>query len=151
MTRREFERALDEEFGDVGQAVAHAHDRQVTQQIRNRETEDGRALEMAHGVEHALLIGRIHPGQAMLELECERRAIRRLLEQAIVEEFVDQQRMRGDLVHQQVAMRRQRDESSARSRVMAQQREIRRAPPDRLEHAQYPPQHRARPRRARSR
>ncbi len=64
--------------------------------------------------------------------------VRGLLEQALVDQLIEQQRMRRDLIDQEIAVRGEPDQPRTRPGVVQQQREVGRARADRLQHAQQP-------------
>jgi hypothetical protein len=61
---REPERLLDDQLRDVREAVAHLHHRQSPGEVRHRDAEHGRPLELAQQVDLALRIRRVAAGHA---------------------------------------------------------------------------------------
>ena len=100
----ELQRSLQDQLGQVGQAVADLHDRQAGKQVRDRETKERRALKLPQPLDQLLLVVRIDAGHALRQIGRERSAIRRMLEDARIDQLIEQQRMRGDLIGQKIAV-----------------------------------------------
>ena len=98
-------RLLDDDLGDLGQIVADAHQRNPAGQIGHRHAEDGRALELPQHLDLALglVVGQVREPRRHLGLEFGAR--RRQSARGVVQQFVEQQRMRGDLRGQEFPQR----------------------------------------------
>ena len=134
---RQVERFLHEQFGQVRQAVAHLHQRQAAREVRNGDAEHRCALELPQGFD--LFLGIVdravrHP---IVQLDGQFGPRRRRVEQPLIEQFVEQQRERRDLVGQELRMRAQLEQPFARHCVFVEQREVHRATADTLDHVQH--------------
>ena len=129
-------RTLDDELGDVGEAVAHLHERQRAGEVGDRHTEQRRALELPQRLDLLLRIVLAQLLQARLEIARELGAIGQLRQQPLVDQLIEQQRMGGDLLRRGSPRAGTARTSRARAaRVLLQQRKIGRALADRLDDA----------------
>ena len=146
MAPGERKRLLEDQLGDVGQAVTDLHQRQASRQVQHRDPEHRGPAEVAQCVDAQFLVG---PGvlQARREFLGELRPIGQRLEDARVEQFVEQERMCGDLPCQVVAHAAGLHQPLERLGVLVEEREIGGTPADRLDDAHEPREHgQARPR-----
>ena len=141
---RQRQRFLHDQLGDVGEPIADLHQRQAADQIGDRDPKQGRALELAQHLDLSLRLLVLHVLATQRQILRELRARRRLLDQALVDQLIEQQRMRGDLVGEKLALLAQRDQPAQRRRVLVQQREIDGAAADHLEDFQDARQRRRR-------
>ncbi len=124
---------LHDQFGDVRETVADLHQRQPADQVRHCDPEQGRALELAQQLDLPLRLFVLHVLPAHRQLVRELRSRGRFLDEAFVDELVEQQRLGGNLICQELALLAQRDEPAHRRRAFVEQREIDRAPADALQ------------------
>ena len=95
--------ALDDQFRDIGQPVAHRHQRQASREVRERHREHGDLLELSQGFDLPLRIVRRQPLRTRGEFTGKSRARGRLLERFRIDQFVEQQRKIRDLARQETA------------------------------------------------
>ena len=138
----ELHRALDDELGDVGEAVAHLHERQQAGEVGHRDAKQRGALELAQRLDLLLGVVLAQLLHALGELAREVGARRQPREQPLVDQLIEQQRVRGDLRGEKITVTAQLDQARARRGVLAQQREVGRALAGRLDDGEHPPQHR---------
>ncbi len=137
----ELDRMVDDDFGDFGEPVAHPHDGQSAGQVRDGDAEDRGPLKLAQGLDLALRILVVQLLEARAHFGLEIGAVGQLREQSLIDELVQQQRVRGNLPCQKVPVAADFDEPPARGGVLLQQRKVSRALADRLDDTQQPPQH----------
>src|SRR5690606_26920255 len=87
------QREIDDELGRVRQAIADFHDRQRTQAVRDGDAEDRRALEYAYRFDRRLAVAAVDVAQHAREQGLELLARGRRIEDAGVEQLVEQQRV----------------------------------------------------------
>src|SRR6185437_3436307 len=100
---------------------------QPSGEIRDRDREDGGALEVAERLDlplGILILQLLHGG---LQLARQRLASRQRRQQPLVDQLIEQKRVGGDLPDQELAVAADLDEPRARRLTLAQQREVRRA------------------------
>ena len=134
--------ARDDELGDIGEPVAHLHQRQHARQIRHRHAKHRRTLELAQGLDLLLRILLAQLFHAGIKIAREGGPLGQLRQQPLVNELIQQQRVGGDLGGEKIPVAAQLHQARARRAVLAQQREVRRALPDRLDDREHPAQHR---------
>ena len=133
----EIERLLHDQLGDVGEAVADLHDRQPTAQVRHRDAEHGRALELSQQLHLVLGVLGSGAGHPAAKLRREFLARRDRIDQPRVEQLVEQQRKGRDLLGQETGLRAEIDQPRERERVLVEQREIHGPAADALQHVQH--------------
>src|SRR6185437_966061 len=134
--------ALDDELGEVGESVAHLHERQHARDVGDRHPEQGGALELAQRLHLLLRIVLAQLLETLLELGGAAGAGRQLRQQPLVDQLIEQQRIRGDLRRQELAVPAHLHESGARRSVLLQQRKVRRALARGLDDGEHAPQYR---------
>ena len=133
----EIERLLRQQFGQVRQPVADLHQRQAASEVRDGDAEHRRALELPQGLDLFLGIVGGAVRHAIAQLDGQFGTRRRRVEQPLVEQFVEQQRKRRDLVRQELRMRAELEQPFARHRVLVEQREVNGAAADAFDHVQH--------------
>ena len=123
------QRIVEHELGRIRQPIADFHQRQRPQAIGHRDAKDRRALKHANRVEHRFGVAFAHAERQPLEQRGELRARRRRIEDAVVEQLVEQQRLLGDLPREPRAARDERQQPIESGRILVEQREIGAAPP----------------------
>ena len=129
---------MDDEFGDVGQPVAHRHQRQAAREVGESHREYRDLLELPQGFDLPLRIVRRQPLGAGGEFAGKSSARRHLVERFGIDQFVEQQRKIRDLSRQEPADGADLDQPIEGRRLLLEQRQIGRAGADRIEHAQHP-------------
>src|ERR1700729_3571127 len=94
------QRLLDDQLGDVGEPVAHLHQRQDASEVRHRHAEQGGALELPQRLDLLLRAGQLF--EARTELARHVAARRQLRQQALIDQLIEQQRVCGDLRGEEV-------------------------------------------------
>ena len=122
-------RALDDEFGDIRQTVAHLHQRQPTREVGHRDAKQRDALEMTQHLDLPLGVIFQQLLQRQLQIPLQALASRQLGEQPLIEQLIQQQRMGCDLIRQELTARAQLDQPGSRHSAFLQQREIHRRCP----------------------
>ena len=119
-----------DQLGGVGEPVADLHQRQVGRPVGHRDPEHGAALEGPHDLELGLqVVGHAQadrPLQRFLQFAAGGGGV----EDALVEQFVQQQGMLFHQRHQELAAFRQRQQARQRAGILADQREVGAAPAD---------------------
>ena len=133
----EIQRLLNDQLGDVGEPVADLHDRQPAAQVGHRDAEDRRALELSQELHLVLGILGSGAGHPAAKLRGELLARRDRIDQTLVEQLIEQQRKRGDLLRQETGLRAEIDQPRERERVLVEQREVDRPAADPLQHVQH--------------
>ncbi len=123
---------FDNQLGHFGQAIADAHDRQPTCQVRHRHPEDCRSLELSQRFDLMLGVVLLNVAHSQLELFRKRRTIGQLRQQPRVDELIQEHRVRGDLTREEIPVPTQLDQSGSRRTILVQQRKIRGPLPDRF-------------------
>ena len=85
-------------------------------EIGDRDAKRGRALKLTQDIDLPLGILALHRDAARREVLRELLAARRLLDEALVDQLVQQQRLRGDLVGKELALRTQLHQAPQRCR-----------------------------------
>ena len=135
------QRLLDDELGDVGQTIRDMHHGQASGDLGDRHPEHRRILELGQGLDRLFGVVLRHSRKAVFEVGGELGTVRRLDERTLIEQLIEQQRMRGELCDQKIAAATDRHETLPRCGVFIEQCEIGRAPADRFDDAQHAPRH----------
>ena len=118
-----------DQLRNVRETIAHLHHGQPARQIGHRYAKHGGPLELPQQVDLPFGIRRVGTGHPCAQVVLQLAARRRGLEQPLVEQFVEQQRKRRDLVGEKLRLGTQLDQALARDLVLVEQREINGAPP----------------------
>ena len=96
---------LDDDLGDLREVVAHAHQRNLSGEIGHGHAENRRALELPQHfhLPLGLVLGQVREPRASLRPRARRAAP--AARRSFVQQFVEQQRMRGDLRREELAAR----------------------------------------------
>src|SRR5579885_487948 len=81
LTPGELHGARDDELGDLGQAIADSHHRQAARQVRHRNPENGRPLEMAQCLDLTFRLVLVNLLHRPLQLTGERLAVQEVRQQ----------------------------------------------------------------------
>jgi hypothetical protein len=133
----ELHRLLDDDLGDFGQVVADPHQWNAPGQVGHRHAEDRGALELPQHFHLALRLLFFEIRKARSDFRLEHLARGRQTARAVVEQLIEQQRVRGNLRSQEFAYLCQVHQPASYRRVFVQQREVRRALAGRLEDPQH--------------
>src|SRR5882762_8531360 len=137
----ELDRTLHDELGDVREPVADTHQRQPAGEIRDGHPKDGGTLELAQRLDLVLGVVIMKLLHTQLELRGEARAIGQFRQQPLVNQLIEKQRMRCDLLRKEITVAAKLDQTRARRGVLVQEREIRGALPDRFDDVEDPAQY----------
>jgi hypothetical protein len=129
--------ALNDQFGDVGEPVADAHQRQPAGKIGQRHREHRDLLELPQCLHLTLRIVCRHALGARRQLHDESLPRWQFIERLGVDQFIQQQRKVGDLPRQKTADRAYLDQAVQRRRLLLEQSQVRGAGADRLQHPQH--------------
>ena len=135
---RHAERIVEHELGGVRQPVTDLHDRQRAEAIRDRDAKHRRTLEHADCFERGLGVAGRHVARGALEQCRELGARGRRVEHALVQQFVEQQRLLGELPRKPRAVDDEFQQPLECGGVLVQKREVRAAATHRAEYRQNP-------------
>ena len=122
-----------DQLGGVGEPVADLHQRQVRHPVGDRDPEHRAALKRAHDLELRFkVVGHAHADR-LVQRFLQFLAGGRGVENALVEQFVEQQRMLFHQCHQELAAFGERQQPRQRAGIFADQRKIGAAPADGLQ------------------
>ena len=137
LAARGTQRIIEHELGGIRQPVADLHQRQRAQPIGDARCERSPCVGTRESRRASLRRRRADALRRALEQGRELVARRRRIEDAVVEQLVEQQRLLGDLPRQPRAVGDEPEQPIERGRILVQQREIRAAPADGAKHRQH--------------
>ena len=104
LVARGAQRKIEHELGSIRQPVADLHERQRAEAVRDGNAEQRGALEHADRIEHGFDIAFGRSLRRAVEQRRQLVARRRRVEDAVVEQLIEQQRLLGDLSREQRAV-----------------------------------------------
>ena len=140
LSPRERQCLADDELRDVGEPVAHLHERQASGEVRHGDTEHRGTLELSQEIDLSLGVVAARTAHARAQVALELGPRRRRIEEPVVEQLIEQERERGDLVGEELRVRAQFDEAPAHHRVLVEQGEIDGTAADALRDVQHAPE-----------